>query len=373
MKAFKTIHFALLGFVILAACSLPRGAALQSEIINESKSDTPTIDVVPVTRANMPGIAKWPVTGWHGHYHWVDATHAPASSIIRTGDLVNLVIWDNQENSLLTNSSEKAVTMNGLEVSSRGTIFVPYVNDVVVRGLTQSAARSRIQSRLEPIVPSVQVQLSVAKGVGNSVDLVGGVRSPGNFPMPNRQYSVLSLIAQGGGIPDSLRNPLVTLIRGSSTYEIPAEQLFDKASKNTTLQPNDKVIIQSDERSFTALGASGTEDLIYFPKEHVTAIEAMSLMGGIQDTRADPKGVLILREYGAKDIRLDGTGPKRQQVVFTFDLTTADGLFAAKKFRVNPQDTVVATESPVTKAQTIFGLFGSALGFGTQVVTATAN
>ena len=48
------------------------------------------------------------------------------------------------------------------------------------------------------------------------------------------------------------------------------------------------------------------------------------------------------------------------QVVFTFDLTGADGLFAARSFRIVPGDTVVATESPVIAARTIMGLIGSA-------------
>ena len=56
------------------------------------------------------------------------------------------------------------------------------------------------------------------------------------------------------------------------------------------------------------------------------------------------------------------------------DLTLAatqqcDGLFAAKQFQINPDDTVLATESPVTKAQTIFGLVGSTFGLTRQVTT----
>lgn len=357
----------ILSMVLMTACSLPRGAALQSEITAEARSEAPTIDVVPVNRANMPAILKWPATGSHGHYHWISATDAPASSIIHEGDRVDIVIWDSQDNSLLTGPNEKAVSMTGLEVGPSGSVFVPYVENVVIRGLTPTAARQRIQNRLEPIVPSAQVQLSLTQGQNSSVSLVSGVAKPGTYPMPGRNYSVLALIAEGGGISSALRNPLVSLIRAGRTYSIPAEDLFSTASKNTTLRASDKVIVQEDDRTFTALGASGTEDLIYFPKEVVTALEALALMSGLNDSRADPKGVLILREYAARDIRADGTGPSRQQVVFTLDLTSADGLFAARKFPIQPGDTVLATESPVTKAQTIFSLFGSAIGFGRSV------
>ena len=45
----------------------------------------------------------------------------------------------------------------------------------------------------------------------------------------------------------------------------------------------------------------------------------------------------------------------------------ADGLFAARKFEINPRDTVLATESPVNAARTILGLLGTAIGVSNSV------
>jgi len=75
----------------------------------------------------------------------------------------------------------------------------------------------------------------------------------------------------------------------------------------------------------------------------------------------------VLRDYSAKAVRADTKGPNQQQVVFTFDLTSADGLFAARKFQINPKDTVLATESPVTAVQTIFRLLGSVVGISNNI------
>lgn len=355
------------GLLVLTSCSLPRGAAISTEILREKNNETPTIDVVPVGGDNVAALAKWPITGWHGHYHWLGASRGPVSPIIGAGDKIDLVIWDSQDNSLLTNTTSKTVAMPGLVVSPSGSIFVPYLEDITVRGLTPSNARKKIQKALSPIVPDAQVQLSFAAGQGNSVDLVSGVTRPGTYPLPGRNYTILSLIAQGGGISPALRNPLVRLMRGGQTFEIRADALFSTASKNTLLRGNDKILVQEDDRYFTALGATGSEKLIYFEKETLTALEALSVIGGISDARADPKGVLVLREYPASAVRSDGRGPKLRNVVFSFDLTTADGLFAARSFQINPRDTVLATESPVTLVQTIFGLFGSALGIANRL------
>lgn len=357
--------------LLVAACALPRGAALQSEVLKEQNAEQPSFQVVPVTRANIPGIQSWPATGGGIHYHWPKTTEGSNSSVIRTGDMVHVTVWDSQENSLITNPGQRFTKIEGLEVDANGSIFLPYVNKVGIRGLTPAGARMKIQRRLEPIVPSAQVQVSLEQGRDHSVDVVGGVANPGAYPMPSRNYKILNVISDAGGVSQGLRNPQVRLIRGSETYEISAEELFATGHRNALLLPRDTVVIEEDDRSFTALGAAGTEDLIYFPKQHVTALEAVSLMGGINDYRGNPQGVLVLREYPARYLRPDGTGPQMQQVVFTFDLTSADGLFAARKFHVQPDDTVLATESPVTSAQTIFGLVGSVFGLTRQVATVT--
>jgi polysaccharide export outer membrane protein len=353
---------AIMAFAV-SGCSLPRGAAVSSEVLREQNAENPGFVVVPVSRENVDMLAHWPVTGWKGSYNWIPAKGGPNSSAIQPGDLVAMIIWDNSENSLLTAGDSKNVDLPPMQVSPTGAVFVPYLGNVVVNGQTPDAAREQIQKRMEVIAPSVQVQLSVEPGVRNSVDLVSGVGKPGSYPMPDRNYSILSLLAEGGGISSALKSPLVRLMRGGKTYEIRADRLLAEADKNTTLRGGDKVLVREDERYFTALGATGAEKLIRFEQDRITALEAMSLVGGITDARANPEGVLVLRDYGPQALHADGIkGPSLPQVVFTFDLTTAEGLFAARKFQINPLDTVLATESPMVAASTILGLVGSVIG-----------
>ncbi|MCZ4352273.1 polysaccharide export protein [Roseovarius aestuarii] len=351
-----------LGIMALAACELPGGVGLTSQIVKEETSESPTFQVVRVSRAELSRVQKWPTSGTNSQYHWPEGGRGPDSQVIRTGDKVDLVIWDNQENSLLTSVEVKTVSMPGLTVSPAGTIFVPYLEEVVVTGQTPAQARSQIQNAMNSIIPSAQVQLEMTAGQKNSVNLVSGVAKPGSFPLPDRNYRVLTLIAQGGGISPDLRNPLVQLQRGSKTYNIRADRLFANASHNITLRGGDSVMVLEDQRYFTAFGATGTEQLIRFEQEEITALEALSLIGGLSDSRANPKGVLVLRDYSPKALRTDGSGPTNQQVIFAFDVTSADGLFAARKFEIQPQDTVVATESTVTSVRTVLGLVGSIFG-----------
>lgn len=369
-----------LSLLVVTGCTIPRGAALSTDILNEQQNENATYQVVQVTRANVDALLNWPVTGWEGRYHWVSNPRGPQSQLIRSGDKVSVVVWDNQENSLLATPSSKQVTLPLMTVSPTGTIFMPYLGEVDIRNMTQSDARMKIQEAMTEVVPSAQVQLSVQQGESNSADLVSGVSSPGSYPLPSRNYTILSLIAAGGGIQSSLRHPVVRLIRGSNAYEIRAEKLMANPALNTTLRGGDKVIVEEDQRFFTALGTTGREEIVPFKRETMTAMEALSSVGGLSDTRTDLKSVLVLRDYPADKLiprsaadenGWTAKGPLQTEVVFAFDLTTADGLFAARKFQINPQDTVFGTEAVVSSARTVVGLIGSVVGLSNQVSNLT--
>ncbi|MHA7851325.1 polysaccharide biosynthesis/export family protein [Roseovarius sp.] len=355
--------------VLLSACALPRGAALQSEILTEQQSETPGFQVVAVTRETTPQLAQWPVTGWFGHYHWLPKDTGPDSGVILTGDTLEMAVWESQENSLLAGVGSKMTELPRMTVSENGAVFVPYVGDVEVRGMTTGAARNVLQSRLEEIAPSVQVQLSVVPGRNNAVDLVGGVASPGRYPLDSRATTILSVIAQGGGIDPGLRNPLVRLQRDGRGYDILAADLLRAPARNVRLRGGDQITIIEDDRSFNVLGAAGTQQLVYFERDTMSAMEALSVMGGLQASRANPKGILVLRDYKAKDLKPGMAGPDMRQVVFTLDLTSADGLFAARQFQIHPGDTLLATESPVSAVRSILGLLGTLVGVTGTVET----
>jgi len=358
---------AVLLCLVATACTLPSGAALQSDVLRPQGSETPTFQVVEVTRARVPELVRWPVTGWSGRYHWPQAGRGPDSSVIRSGDRIDLSIWDSQENSLLATPDARLTSVPTMTVTSSGAIFMPYVGEVVVGGMSTDEARTHVQSALADIAPTAQVQLAVVPGRNNTVDMVSGVGAPGRYPLDSRNTRILSVLAEAGGIDADLRHPLVVLQRDGHRFEARAETLLRDPARNVLLRGGDQVVVIEDDRSFNALGAAGTQKVIHFEKESMTAMEAVSAMGGLSAARADPKGLLILRDFPAEALRAQ-PGPQMAQVVFSLDLSAADGLFAARAFPIHPGDTVLATESPVTRVQTILGLFGTVVGIG-----ATAN
>lgn len=350
----------------LAGCSLPRGAALQSEVLENREDANADFAVYPVTRALLPSIAQWPQVGAR-NLGWITASHGSVGQVVQAGDTVRMTLWDSDPNSLIVPSESRQIVLEDVRVSPAGSVFVPYVGTVRIAGRSPERAREVVQNALADIAPSAQVQLALTEGRGNSVDLVGGVRNAGSFPMPDRNYTVLSLIAAGGGVNDGLANPQIRLQRGSRIFGTSIGRLYEEPNLDTLLQAGDQVIVREDDRYFLSVGAAGEEALHPFTKDVVSAMDAVSIIGGVQDTRADPQGVLILREYPASALSAGVRGPRKQRVVFGLDLTTADGLFSARNFQVMPRDLVYVTESPVTKTQTIFGLVGSVFGLAARL------
>lgn len=256
--------------------------------------------------------------------------------------------------------------IQALEVAPDGTIFLPYVGDTPVAGMTLQVARKTLHEAIERIVPSSQVQLTMAEGRSNSVDLIGGVGAPGSYPMPDRNFTLLNLIALGGGVQTGLTNPQVRLIRAGDIYGTSIARLYADPRRNTLLRGGDQVIVEEDRRYFLSLGAAGQQSQHRFVQDDISALDAISIIGGVESRRGNPGGVLILREYPQNALRADGTGPNQSRVVFTLDLTSADGLFSARNFHLAQGDLVLVTESPITSAQTIFGLVGAVFGLANQ-------
>lgn len=323
--------------------------------------------VYQVTRVELPRFNAWPVTGRTVLSHWPSRHDRRGLPRIAPGDRLDLRIWDAEENSLLTVPGGKVTDMPDMMVSSRGTIFLPYMDEIRVAGLTQDAARRHIQEEVTRVIPSAQIQLLHQPGQGNSVEVVSGVASPGSIPMNGLQTTILGAISAAGGVPDSVNNPQVRLQRGGRIYGIALQEIYDDPSRDIPLWGQDRIIVESDKRHFIALGAADSESVVPFDTQEVTALRAISMMGGVSDSQADPGGVLVLRRYERGMYGPQGGRPETERVVFSFDLTSADGLFSAGQFAINSGDVVLATQAPATTTQKVFAILGSAIGLGSRV------
>lgn len=358
MKSLRRVAASLILVGLVSACALPRGAAMQGEILRNADSETPQFAHYQVDAKLLGDMAHWP-QGKNGAIKrdWIKGGVGGLDQVIAAGDILRVGVWENGENKLLSMPGAPATELRPARVSGKGTIFIPYTGEVKVSGLTPEGAREKLQKQISSLIPDVQVQLEAEPGNGNAVSIVDGVTKPGKIPLVDRSMTVLDLIAEGGGVRSAIENPQLRLQRGGKVYQISMSRVLADPALNTGLRPGDKLSVEDDKRYFLALGAAGREQVVPFPDDEVNALEAVTLVGGLDNSRANPKGVLILRQYPLAAVHPDGKGgPSQSRVVFTINLTTTDGLFSAQNFAIEPEDLVLATESPVMNVRTILSL-----------------
>lgn len=361
---------AAIACVALAGCGLPRGAGFQSEVLAASNANTaaageaPVYDfaVYEVNRRTLPVLQGWPVTG-QTTLPWLSAQEQPASLLIAPGDVVQMTIWDAEEASIFGTGG--ITPLQPALVNTDGRIFVPYIGDLQVSGMSPTTARARIEEELIRTVPSAQVQLEVEPGRGNTANLASGVAAPGLYPLPDRNFKILDLFSQAGGPNPALTSPQVRLVRDGRTYGVPFDRLLKEPQLNIAMRGGDRVYVEGDERKFITLGATGAQSIFDFPEQEFSALEALALIGGVNAGSANPQGILIMREYAPGAVADGIAGPPNQRVVFTIDITTADGLFSAGRFMLEGNDLIYGTESALGPALTVFGL--------TNTLSAVAN
>ncbi len=118
------------------------------------------------------------------------------------------------------------------------------------------------------------------------------------------------------------------------------------------LRGGDRILVEADPRTFTALGATGTQRRVGFESQTLSAVEAIAQVGGLSGAAADPKGVFVLRDESAEVAnsvlgRTDLSAPQR--MIYVLDLTGTNGLFLARDFGIRDGDTVYITDAPYTQ------------------------
>ncbi|NEY90251.1 polysaccharide export protein [Rhodobacteraceae bacterium KMS-5] len=357
--------------VLLAACAAgPRGSGLQSEVLANSTAagKSAVQDALPgefaveqITRNSLGRYANWPARAQGRTYAWPKGQGGLAKSV-NAGDTISISVWVSEENGLITAPGQRVAELPPMTVSPSGQVFLPYVGQVKLAGLSQEEARAEIEAAYAKVAPSAQVQLRSVEGRQSSASVVSGVARPGSYPLSDSGVTVLDMLALSGGVPEAVANPQIRLQRGNTTYGISLDRVMKDTDLNVSVRGGDRMFVEADERYFLSLGAAGTRAQHHFPQDRVTALDAMSIIGGLAPTRADAQGILVLRAYDPGIVRADGSGPRHSRTIFTIDLTSADGLFSAGEFDIQPGDLIYVTESPLIGTRNALSLIGSVFG-----------
>ena len=355
---------------MLAGCGLPRTGPTKNEIFAGSVQKQGNAYIVSVDDSVTRATEYVPPLGFSSAL-----IHAGVlgSDTVRPGDTLGLMIWENVDDGLLAQAGANSTTLQEIQVDGDGFIFVPYAGRIRAAGNTPEAIRRIITEKLEAQTPDPQVMVQRMAGDGATVSLIGGVGAQGVYPIERPTRTLTAMLARAGGItlpPDITQ---VTLIRGAHTGTIWLEDLYENPSLDIALRAGDRILVEEDERFYTAIGATGAQVKVPFETQTVSAIEALATVGGLNTALADPTGIFVFRDEEARIAErvLGREFASDQRMVYVLDLTSPNGVFVARDFDIRDGDTVYVTEAPYTQFQKILQAIVSPVGTAASLQSLT--
>jgi polysaccharide export outer membrane protein len=358
---------------LVASCGLPRVGPNKREIFAGSVQREGDAFVVSVNDRVTRATSVVPALGFSEEFKRAGQL---GSDTIRPGDILGLTIWENVDDGLLSGDTANFTALEQVQVDGAGFIFVPYAGRIRAAGNSPEALRRIITEKLGAQTPDPQVEVRRLAGDGATVSLVGAIGGQGVYPIERPTRTLAAMLAKAGGVTIKPEIAQVTVIRGDKRGKIWFQDLYDHPEFDIALRPGDRILVEGDKRSFTALGATGAQARVPFESQTLSGVEAIAQVGGLMANAADPTGVFIMRNEPAEIAnqvlgRNDLEGAQR--LIYVLDLTKPNGMFQARDFAVRDGDTLYVTEAPFTQWNKAISALTGSLGAVNTLSNATGN
>ena len=334
---------------VISSCGLPQVGPNKRQIFAGSVQEQGDAFVISVNDRVTRATAVVPALGFSNAFKNAATL---GSDTIRAGDVLGITVYENVDDPLLGVEGSPATVLEEVQVDGAGFIFIPYAGRIKAAGNTPDAIRRIITNKLGEQTPDPQVEVRRAAGDGSTVSLIGAVGGQGVYAIQRPTRTLGTMLAQAGGVTIEPDIAQVTVIRGSQRGKVWLQDLYDHPQLDIALRGGDRILVEEDTRSFTALGATGGQAQVPFESQTLSALEGIAQVGGLNAATADPTGVFVFRnepeEVAAQVLgRSDLQGAQR--MVYVLDLTKPNGMFMARDFVIRDGDTLYVTEAPFTQ------------------------
>lgn len=355
-----------LGAMILSACQ-PFGPS-RGDIVDAGiappQPGAEAIQVVkmgPETAQVLTVRPPWPP------FAEVLAGARPIGTIVGVGDALEVTIWEAPPATLFGApssdtrigtpiSTSRPTLLPELVVGPDSTIGIPFAGAVPAAGRTLREIETDIVRRLRGRANAPQALVRIVRNASATVTVVGEVNQSARLPLTPRGERVLDALAQAGGVKAPVNLSTIQLTRGGRTYRMALSDIIERNENNVILARDDIVTALYQPYSFTVLGASGRNDEIRFEAFGITLAQALGRIGGLQDGRADPRGVYLFRL--AEPLQPGGL---RRPVIYSFDLKDPSVYFLAQRMKMEDDDLIYITNSPVAELQRFVNIVASTI------------
>lgn len=300
---------------------------------------------------------------------------------IRAGDVLTISMWEAPPALLfggtgdITNATgSKEVKLPEQMVDTQGQITIPFLGKVNVVGKSPQQVQDIIMRGLARKANQLSAIVGIGKNNSSTVTVVGEVNNSLRMPLTGRGERILDAVAAAGGTKYPSGKVTVQLNRNGRTVDMPLDAIINDARQNVVLQAGDVVSVNYQSKSFTVLGATVKNDEVNFESNGISLMQALARSGGLNDNRADSRGVFVFR-YETPEMltndQISRVPPEyvragRVPVVYRLNLKDPLNYILAQHFPIKNQDVVYVSNAPATEfakflnmvSQSVFSITG---------------
>ncbi|GAC36855.1 polysaccharide export outer membrane protein [Paraglaciecola psychrophila 170] len=264
--------------------------------------------------------------------------------ILGIGDVLSIGVWDHPELSLPA-GMQRTAAFDGFRVKTDGTINFAYAADIPAADKTLKQFSELLVEELSKVIQKPQIDIKVVDFRSQRVYVTGEVKQPGVFPVTETPLTLIDAINQAGGLNERANWRTVNFTRDNQVQIIKLDDFYTMGdiSQNRLLQHNDIIHINRiDNQKVFVLGDVSKAGSIEINRYGLSLAEALSDVGGLNESTANANGVFVLRKRANSENGVFAD-------VYQLHAQNVVALVLADQFKLQARDIVYVTTAPIAR------------------------